>query len=203
MEAVRARVPDAVIVTVGGGSTKVAAAGIGGERVMGRVDLETLGDALVAADVVLALRFPSRGETSGVLMRTLAAGRAAVISSGSTADEDLPGGVVARVSPGPGEGRELAAVLEFLLTDADARVRMEELALEAARARGVGPLTERLSGFLHRIAAERAPLEARIQARASRGAGVRGLIRNDLEAAASSLALAHLPSNVFERLAGL
>jgi len=94
-------------------------------------------------------------------------------------------------------------MLAFLLTDAPARARMEELALETARTRGVVPLTERLAAFLQRIAAERPQLESRIRARASRGAGVRGIIRDDLDAAAASLALAHLPSNVFERLRGL
>ncbi|MBK5255238.1 MAG: hypothetical protein JJE39_04325, partial [Vicinamibacteria bacterium] len=85
MEIIRPRVKETLLVTVGG---VPALTNLGGEGVdslhLGRVDLETLGDALLAADVVLALRFPSRGETSGVLMRALAAGRASVVSSGST-----------------------------------------------------------------------------------------------------------------------
>jgi hypothetical protein len=198
---VRRRVGEAVLVTVGGGT--LAQAATNGEKALGRVDLETLGDSLIAADVVLALRFPSRGETSGVLMRALAAGRAAVVTSGSTADFDLPRGVVARVDPGPGEGAELAAILEFLLTEEEARLRLEKLALDTAAKLAVGPLTERLSAFLHRIAAERQDLEARIRTRASRGEGIRRIVRDDLEAAVSSLALAHLPPNVFERLRGL
>ena len=200
MEAVRRRVPNALLATVGGGPTGGAPAD--NEKALGRVDLETLGDSLLAADVVLALRFPSRGETSGVLMRALSAGRAAVISSGSAADEDLPQGVVARVDPGPGEARELAAILEFLLTDDPARLRLEQLASETARTLEVGPLTERLAAFLHRIAGGRKDLEDRVRARASRGQGIRRILRDDVEAAASSLALSRLPANVFERLAG-
>ena len=170
---------------------------------MGRVDLETLGDALLAADVVLALRFPSRGETSGVLMRALAAGRAAIVTSGSTADEDLPEGVVARLNPGPGEVRELAALLEFLLTDDGARARMERLANETARTLLSVPLTEKLAAFVGGIAADRLSLEKEMRARASRGEEVRGLIRDDLDRAAASLGLTHLPAGVFERLARL
>ena len=200
---IRASLPGVLLVTVGGGSAQGAANAEAGERALGRVDLHTLGDALLAADVVLALRFPSRGETSGVLMRALAAGRAAVVSSGSTADEDLPEGVVARVNPGPGEARELGAVLEFLLTDHEARERMEALSAETARNLKPGPLTEGLAAFVQQVARDRPGLEARMQAREARGQDVRERMRDDIERAASSLGLNHLPPGVFERLARL
>ncbi len=204
IEAIRPRVEAVVLVTVGDGSGDETTGALDGSiRSLGRVDLETLGDALLAADVVLALRFPSRGEASGVLMRALAAGRASIVSSGSTADEDLPQGVVARVNPGPAEIRELAALLEFLLTDESARLRLESLAREIALTRGVDPLTERLAGFLHDVASERAELLTKILLRDSQAKSVRGRVRDDLEAAASSLGLARLPPNVFEKLAGL
>lgn len=199
MALVRKRIDRSVLVTVGGGESG------SGEtlRRLGRVDLETLGDALLAADVVLALRFPSRGEASGVVMRALAAGRALIVSSGSTADEDLPDGVVARVNPGPAEGLELAALLEFLLTDDHARIRMELLSSAVALSRGVEPLTSRLAGFLREVACVRASLESKILFRESAAANVRGPVRAEIEAAARSLGLTHLPSNVFEKLAGL
>jgi glycosyltransferase involved in cell wall biosynthesis len=200
---IRTRVENALLVTVGGGPAPPVTDADSSERALGRVDLETLGDALLAADVVLALRFPSRGETSGVLMRALAAGRAAVVSSGSTADEDLPEGVVARVNPGPAEARELGAVLELLLNDDAARARMERLAIETAGTLSIVPLTERLAAFARDIASDRAALESRMRARESRGLAVRGLIRDDIERAAASLGLAHLPPGVFERLARL
>ncbi|MBX7187609.1 MAG: hypothetical protein K1Y01_20875 [Vicinamibacteria bacterium] len=198
---IRHTVRDVVLVTVGGGSAPgpVDAA----ERGLGRVDLMTLGDALLAADVVLALRFPSRGETSGVLMRALAAGRAAVVSSGSAADEDLPEGVVARVDPGPDEIRELGAVLEFLLSDGAARARMEGLARETARPLQADILTRRLVAFVRGVESDRTGLEARMRARESRGAGISELIRDDIDRAAASLGLTHLPPGVFERLARL
>jgi glycosyltransferase involved in cell wall biosynthesis len=200
---IRSRLPDVLLLTVGGGSAPDQVRDREQERNMGRVDLRTLGDALLAADVILALRFPSRGETSGVLMRALAAGRAAIVSAGSTADEDLPEGVVARVNPGPSEASELSAVLAFLLTDESARLRMEGLARETAGACSVDALTERLAVFVRGISEGRAGLEEGLRERTARGLAVRGRIRDELEAVASSLGLAHLPTNVFERLAGL
>lgn len=200
---IQSRVETALLVTVGGGSAPGRGTGDTRERALGRVDLHTLGDALLAADVVLALRFPSRGEASGVLMRALAAGRAAVVSSGSSADEDLPEGVVARVNPGPGEARELGAVLEFLLTDDAARARMEQLSIETAGTLSIEPLTERLAAFVQAVARNRPELESRRHVRESQAQAVRGLIRDDIERAARSLGLTRLPPGVFERLARL
>jgi glycosyltransferase involved in cell wall biosynthesis len=201
--AIRGRVENVRLVTVGGGPSEQAEAADPSIRQLGRVDLQTLGDALLAADVVLALRFPSRGEASGVLMRALAAGRASIVSAGSTADLDLPLGIVGRVNPGPHEVPELAALLEFLLKDEPARLRMESLARAEAALRGVDALTDRLVRFVKEIAASREELEGAMAARASSSARLRQPFRNDIEAAASSLGLTHLPANVFERLAGL
>jgi len=200
LDLIRPEVANVVLVTVGGGPASVfdrSAANLG------RVDLETLGDALVAADVVVALRFPSRGEASGVVMRALSAGRAVIVSTGSTAEEDLPRGVVARVNPGPGESAELAAILRLLLIDHGARARLERLASAAASERGVEPLTRKLADFIREVATRRADLETARRARAARAGSLREPIRNEIEAAARSLGLAHLPPNVFERLAGL
>jgi glycosyltransferase involved in cell wall biosynthesis len=202
VERIRERVADVVLVTAGGGESATGPAARP-TLALGRLDLQTLGDALLAADVVLALRFPSRGEASGVVMRSLAAGRALVVSKGSTADEDLPEGVVARVNPGPAEGEELAALLEFLLTHDEDRRRMEDLASAAAAGRDVVLLTRRLARFLHEVAADRTTLERRMAERTARPAGLRDLIRVDIEAAGASLGLAQLPPNVFERLEGL
>lgn len=202
IDAIRPRVSHVVGITVGGGPA--AATSLPADpawRDLGRVDLETLGDALLAADVVVALRFPSRGETSGVLMRALAGGRATVISTGSTGDEDLPDGVAARVSPGPREALELGAILEFLLINNEARHRIERLAREVARARPVGALTETLAAFLSEVGRERGALLGRLRARTAHRMLLAPRFRNELDAVTSSLGLAHLPSDVFERLA--
>lgn len=199
---VRERVDDVLLVTAGGGPDE-ASLDTGGVRALGRVELETLGDALLAADVVLALRFPSRGEASGVVMRALAASRAVIVSSGSTADEDLPEGAVARISPGPSETQELADVLEFLLRDSAARERLERLSLAIASTRSAESLTGKLAAFLGQVAARRAELEALLISRNSRAEVLKGVIRDEVEWAARSLGLAYVPPTIFERLAGL
>lgn len=195
-----AQVPGINLVTVGGGAS---GGRIAGQRDLGRVDLQTLGDCLLAADIVLALRFPSRGEASGVLMRALAAGRAAVVSSGSTADEDLPQGVVARIHPGPAEARELTAILRFLLLDDGARERLERLAADEGAKRPVRELTEQLAGFLITVAGERRSIETRMAERAELKARAPREFREEIDSVAASLGLAHLPPNVFEKLRGL
>ena len=201
---VRGRMPDVVLVTVGGDGQGTLGAGVPGfECQLGRVALETLGDALVAADVVLALRFPSRGETSGVLMRAFAAGRASVVSSGSAADEDLPYGVVARVNAGPSETAELAAVVEFLLKNDGARVRLEGLTLAIAAQRQVEPLAGRMVAFLESVAAQRATLEGALLAKAAASARVPPLLRGHVDSAASSLGLGQVPASVYQKLSGL
>lgn len=203
VDLVSARRAHALLVTVGGGDAGSTDAASPRERSLGRVDLETLGDALLAADVVVALRFPSRGETSGVVMRALACGRAVVVSTGSTADRDFLQGVVARINPGPNESRELAATLGFLLDDDEARGRLERLSLALSSGRKVESLCFRLSDFLQQIGERREELTARMAAaRETRGAASSG-IRDDLEAAARSLGLARLPASVYERFAGL
>jgi glycosyltransferase involved in cell wall biosynthesis len=200
LEQVRQRWPEASLMTVGGEARDDGRARV---HHLGRVDIETLGDALVAADVVLALRFPSRGETSGVLMRALAAGRATVVSSGSTADEDLARGVVARVSPGPYEVGELAALIELLLGNADARERMERLAFVEAGRRDARELTKSFAGFVDSVAAQRAELMNQVSTRSGRRRAGAGRWAADIEGAVSSLGLARAPQGVFEKLEGL
>ena len=57
-----------------------------------------------AADVVLALRFPSHGEMSGALVRALGVGRPVLVTAGTPAAEEFPEGVVVPVDPGPARG---------------------------------------------------------------------------------------------------
>jgi hypothetical protein len=136
-------------------------------------------------------------------MRALAAGRAVVVSSGSTADEDLPEGVVARVNPGATEVAELGALLEFLLRDDAGRVRMERLSREIALSRTADVLTGRLADFLREVATRRGEREAAMRTREAGAAGVRAPVRQEIEAAAMSLGLTNVPLKVFEKLAGL
>ena len=187
-----------LLVSVGGGS---AGAEDDGVKRLGRVSLQDLGDAILAADVVLALRFPSRGEVSGVLMRSLAAGRACVITAGSTADEELPAGAVACVSPGPSEVLELAAVIDRLLLDQSLRSRIERFAREEADRRPVASEAGRLAAFLGQVEASRIELERRVSDR--RVMDVSPLFLADLESAVAGFGLAQVPRRVFEKIAGL
>src|SRR5262249_51536081 len=77
------------------------AAGLGdGLLVTGALDLPSFVRHLVAADVVLALRFPTYGEISGALVRALGVGRPVLVTGGTPAAEEFPDGVVVPVDPG-------------------------------------------------------------------------------------------------------
>lgn len=82
---------------------------------------------LCAADVVVDLRHPHRGEVSGTLWRAMQCGRATVVS-GTGTYLDLSGEIVSHVPPGPIEPEELAAALSRLLEDEPHRVRLGEAA---------------------------------------------------------------------------
>ncbi len=78
---------------------------------------------LHAADVIVELRHPHRGEVSGSLARAMQVGRASIVSgTGSYLDE--PDGAVVHVAPGPGDPREVAAAIRQLAGAPDARRRI-------------------------------------------------------------------------------
>ena len=70
---------------------------------------------LAAADVVVDLRFPHRGEVSGSLIRAMQAGKPSIVSATGTY-LDAPDDAVLRVAPGPDEpvraGRRIRTLLE-------------------------------------------------------------------------------------------
>jgi glycosyltransferase involved in cell wall biosynthesis len=122
----------------------VRRAGLGG-----RVTLATdVTDAdfrawLLAADVVVDLRHPTRGEASGSLSRAMQAGKPAIVSA-TGAYLDLSDELVVHVAAGAPDPAELGAAIADLLVDdprrrrmgAAARAHVEELAATAATARG-------------------------------------------------------------------
>jgi glycosyltransferase involved in cell wall biosynthesis len=96
-----------------------------------------------AADVVVDLRYPHRGEVSGSLVRAMQIGRPTIVSAtGTYLDE--PDGAVLTIAAGPGDPRELAQRIRLLGEDAElrtsvgerARRYMEELRTSEATARG-------------------------------------------------------------------
>ncbi len=78
---------------------------------------------LGASDVLVNLRFPHRGESSGTLLRALQMGVPTVVSAGG-AYLEWPEDVVVRVSPGPPNPAEIAAVLDGLAADPAGRVAL-------------------------------------------------------------------------------
>ena len=95
----------------------------------GYVDEARLWSLMAACDVVVALRAPTMGETSGAALRALALGKPLVVSDVGWFAE-LPEDVAVRIPVDVGEIEALTAALEGLLAD-DAR--REEMG-EAARA---------------------------------------------------------------------
>jgi glycosyltransferase involved in cell wall biosynthesis len=131
-----------------------------GLLVTGRLSLADFTRHLAAADVVLALRFPSHGEMSAALVRALGLGRPALVSAGTPAGLEFPEGVVVPVTPGPTEAEELFVLLRRLLEDAPLRATIGALAHDyVAERHGLVPTVALLSGFLKDVAARHALLE--------------------------------------------
>jgi glycosyltransferase involved in cell wall biosynthesis len=87
---------------------------------------------LHAADVVVDLRYPHRGEVSGSLARAMQMGRPTVVSAtGTYLDE--PEGTVVHIAAGRGDPDELAERIRALLDDPVMRVRIGETAASYMR----------------------------------------------------------------------
>jgi glycosyltransferase involved in cell wall biosynthesis len=137
---VRTAHPEALLVLAGGISSRheldlhVTESGLRlDESVvhLGFVEDDDIWPLLAACDVLVSLRFPTMGETSGSVIRTLAVGRPLVVSDVGWFSE-LPDSVAAKV---PVDGREvdtLTAFLDALVSDPDLRERMGKAAQELA-----------------------------------------------------------------------
>ncbi|MGI8983961.1 MAG: glycosyltransferase [Acidimicrobiales bacterium] len=95
--------------------------------ITGHVDRDTFDAHLLAADVVLNLRFPFLSQMSATLMRAIAAGKPVVISDHPDW-RFLPEEFCVRVAPGAGEVAELTAHLLALAGDPALRERMSSAA---------------------------------------------------------------------------
>jgi glycosyltransferase involved in cell wall biosynthesis len=98
---------------------------------LGRVEEDRLWDLIYASDVCVTLRHPTMGETSGMAIRVLSAGKPLVVSDCGWFAE-LPDGVTAKV---PGDGWEvdtLATILAELCTNRALREGLGRSALEYA-----------------------------------------------------------------------
>ncbi len=97
----------------------------------GYVHEERLWSLMAWCDVVVSLRSPTMGETSGTVIRALSAGRPLVVSDVGWFSE-LPDAVAVKVAPDEREVETLAAELERLLGDDEARAAMSAAAHELA-----------------------------------------------------------------------
>ena len=132
---VRERLPDVRLLLVGGASRRLAdleePEGVTRE---GYVDEDRLWSLLESCAVVVSLRSPTMGETSGTVIRALSIGRPLIVSNAGWFGE-LPDTVAVKVAPDEREVETLAAELERLLRDGEARVAMMGAARELAGSR--------------------------------------------------------------------
>jgi glycosyltransferase involved in cell wall biosynthesis len=155
----RARMPSLRMVVAGAVDPRLpldawaAEAGVADRlSVTGRLSLEDFVRHLAAADVVLALRFPTHGEISGALLRALGVGRCTMVTAGTPASEEFPDGVVVPVEPGRCEAAALEALLVQLLEDDRLRGAIERLAREHVRRRHeLADTVARLARFLDEV----------------------------------------------------
>jgi glycosyltransferase involved in cell wall biosynthesis len=134
------RHPDALLVLAGGVASRyqlelhAAESGLRlGDSVvhLGFLDEQDIWSLLVACDVLVSLRWPTMGETSGSAIRTLAAGRPLVVSDVGWFSE-LPDAVAAKVPVDAREVETLAAFLDALASDPELRERMGAAARDYA-----------------------------------------------------------------------
>jgi glycosyltransferase involved in cell wall biosynthesis len=180
-------------------------AGVGSAlTVTGRLAADDFVRHLAAADVVLCLRFPSHGEISGALVRTLGVGRPALVTAGTPAHEEFPEGIVVPVDPGRREPDELEALLARLLGDQALRESLGRLAREHVLAHhDLGVTTRRLAGFLSEVHALQPTLLAAIaEERDDQGTRL-GLFVEETRRAARELGLSAVRLGVRPLFAGI
>jgi len=87
---------------------------------------------LKAADAIVNLRFPTAGETSGTLIRSLGAGKPVIVTDFGQFAE-LPDDICLKVSAGPSEEKELYAKLRALIYRPTLREQLSRQASEWIR----------------------------------------------------------------------
>jgi glycosyltransferase involved in cell wall biosynthesis len=172
-------------------------------RVTGRLSLDDFVRHLSAADVLLALRFPSHGEISGALVRALGVGRPVLVTAGTPAAEEFPEGVVVPVDPGPYEEEQLFALLDRLLGDAILRERIGRVAAaHTQRHHDLSGTVATLLGFLEEVLARKEAL-VRELAEARPPDGLLGYLIDEVQLGARDLGLTGAPLGLEPLLRGL
>jgi glycosyltransferase involved in cell wall biosynthesis len=96
------------------------------------VDEARLWSLLAACEVCVNLRYPTMGETSGIVVRALSLGRPLVVSDVGWFAE-LPDEAAVKVPVGEGEAPAIADALELLVRDPEQRARMGHAARALAQ----------------------------------------------------------------------
>ncbi len=208
----RARHPELCLVVAGGCEAGLPLrdwardAGVeAGLVILGRQSLADFERALAAADVVLALRFPTHGEMSGAVVRALGVGRAVVVTAGTPPAEEFGEGLVAWVDPGPRELQSLTATLGALLERPELRAGLERAAREhVLRAHDLDVTLSLLTAFLRAVDADQPALRAGLDAGLAPAGSAQEHLLDEARFAAHELGLQALPagvtSSVFELL---
>ncbi len=101
-------------------------------RILGYTAADDFTSYIEACDIILNLRFPTVGETSGSLLRALGAGRAVLVSDVGAFSE-LPDDVCLKVPVGMGEEDTIFEYLNLLVSRPDLGAAMGERAREWVR----------------------------------------------------------------------
>lgn len=118
-------------------------------HVFGYVDLRTFQTAIRAADVIINLRYPTAGETSGTLVRALGMGKPVVVYDHASFS-DFPDHVVAKVPLDTAWIDPLAEMVQRLGTDDEYRQQLGSRA--AAYVRSEHDLAKCVNSYLDFIA---------------------------------------------------
>src|SRR5258708_5969234 len=120
-------------------------------RVLGFAPIEDFVGYLGACDVVLNLRYPTVGESSGTLLRSLGLGKAVMVSDiGSFAE--FPDDVCLKVPVGPGEEDLIFEYLNLLVSRPEVARQLGERARDwVARECNWATVAAQYAGFLDAV----------------------------------------------------
>ena len=120
-------------------------------RVLGFVPIEDFVGYLAACDIVLNLRYPTVGESSGTLLRAMGLGKAVVVSD-LGAFAEFPDDVCLKAPPGAGEEDLIFEYLNLLVSRPEtARALGENARRYVASVCNWDSVAERYAGFLRAV----------------------------------------------------
>jgi glycosyltransferase involved in cell wall biosynthesis len=182
-----------------------AESGLGAALVVtGRIASEDLVRHLVAADVVLALRHPSRGEMSAVLLRALAVGRPTLVTAGTPMSREFPEGVIVGIDPGRHEEAILTATIDALARRPALCAAVGRVARSFVRQHhDPEALAAQLVEFLAELAPQRDVLRRRVAAARAHDGTLLGELLAEVREAAREVGMGEVPPGCEEALASL